>query len=737
VSVLAAASTAAHAIEPVSISADQPWFVFRAPGPETTDALVYADQLRAGWDKLDQRLKPFGRLELPGPRTGEVGWGDRFYDVLNELNVAEISTVVSVTDSPRTLYPLNELRSMFDQFTSVQAVHVSGLSFESYPRLASSENFAVPAQVRWLAGAIEIASEYGRRVLIELDGLEWVHLVANTWNEPLLDAMRSHASNVVPLNGPGGPHGVVGASTALGLWIEDAALAWGVTCDSAWYAGAHFVEPGIFGNTSAERMPPQLYRAMILNGAMTGATIYRFPAAQDLWTGPRSECWDTAIGPTLGALVRRGYIARKEFVLDKMHVALRLNPATTVAEFESNLADLDPIFHAGRMLHGAYGLEMPGQVPELILNNGTFYWIPVLSPFARTQVLQNFDEVLVPGALSDAREWRERLSTHYTPDGGGTAFIGRIGRATFVMQSRENFYEEQRFSLAAVPAPVRGAKATRDADGIEVSWPFREGDVFYRVYRRVFPETEWKQISEDIDVLSFKDLAVPTGGETVAYAVTALTNETEPYEGTVNYGDYLLVDTVESRVVEEIVLESDTQAATGLPVLPEVDGRPASQQWWPGLDDLEGDRLLAAQSIVAQIESFEYAYRTGSVEALLAHYHPDYADAAGWGGEYIRAAWDLFFRRYRPGPMHRQIRSWDFGWLATDERISVTLYCRLEAQAVEPDTATTPSPPLMFPDAPNGELTFTFQRAGDQWQIVSTEPALPHIDDWLPALGPR
>jgi hypothetical protein len=87
--------------------------------------------------------------------------------------------------------------------------------------------------------------------------------------------------------------------------------------------------------------------------------------------------------------------------------------------------------------------------------------------------------------------------------------------------------------------------------------------------------------------------------------------------------------------------------------------------------------------------------------------------------------------------MHRQIRSWDFGWLATDERISVTLYCRLEAQAVEPDTATTPSPPLMFPDAPNGELTFTFQRAGDQWQIVSTEPALPHIDDWLPALGPR
>ena len=105
------------------------------------------------------------------------------------------------------------------------------------------------------------------------------------------------------------------------------------------------------------------------------------------------------------------------------------------------------------------------------------------------------------------------------------------------------------------------------------------------------------------------------------------------------------------------------------------------------------------------------------------------ADAAGLGIEYARAAWDLFFRRYRPGPMHRQIRAWDVSKLGTEQRITLRLYCRLEAQAIESPDAEEPSPPLTFPHSTEGEVDITFGFVGERWVITSTNPALPRLDD--------
>ena len=170
---------------------------------------------------------------------------------------------------------------------------------------------------------------------------------------------------------------------------------------------------------------------------------------------------------------------------------------------------------------------------------------------------------------------------------------------------------------------------------------------------------------------------------------------------------------------------------------PAVDARPALQQWWPDYGDIEGERLLIAQSIVAQIESFEAAYRAANVQGVLATYHPEYAAPDGWGIEYVRAAWDLFFKRHRPGPMHRQIRAWDFSRLATEERVVLRLYCRLVAQAIETEGDESPADPVTFPTAPNGEVTFTFRHMDDRWLIESADPALPNLDDWYPPLALR
>ena len=174
-----------------------------------------------------------------------------------------------------------------------------------------------------------------------------------------------------------------------------------------------------------------------------------------------------------------------------------------------------------------------------------------------------------------------------------------------------------------------------------------------------------------------------------------------------------------------------------MPVPPTVDGRPASQQWWPDYGDIEGERLLIAQSIVAQVESIEFAYRTADPAGLLAVYDPGYADPAGWGLEYVRTAWDFFFKRFRPGPMHRQIRAWDFSKLATEQRVDLRLYCRLQSKPIDPPGAESPTDPIVFPAAPDGEITLTFHRVGERWLIVAMNPPLPRLDDWFPPLAPR
>ncbi len=717
---------AARALDLEAIAPERPWLIFRAPDPGGGDTLAYADQLKQLWAATPELMRQLGAIEILGPRTGAPGWSDRFRDVVNELQFGEIPTVVSITNSPATAAPLDEIRAIFDQFTIVRGVRVSGLYFGDYPDFAPSDPMGTPPQSVWLAAVIELASQYGRRVILEMDGLEWAQLMANTHHRRVYDAMRQHPAVVVPMNSQRGSHSVVATSAIAGLWLEGAAAQWGLSCDSAWYAASDFIEPGKFGIAPDAAMPPALYRAMLLNGAMAGATVFRFSNPADLWAGSRKQYWGEAIDPTLRELVEKGFIARKDQVQEKARVAYRLNPAATPADFDANLADLDPIFHEGRMLHGAYSLELPGQVPELILNTGHFYWLPVLSAYAPDEALGAFKEVILPGAMLDAAAWRERLLGHYKSDGEGRAFISRIGRAFFVMHTRENFYEEQPYALAAVPAAVRSVTARRGPTGTELTWPFREGDVFYRVYRRVLPATRWEQISGDIDAHTYVDATPPDPAQTIAYAVTALTSETEPLQGAVNFGDYLIINAVESRIIEQAVFDPNTNATTSVPPLPATEARPASQAWWPDLEELSGDQLFAAQAIVSQIESMEATFHRGDAAGIAGLYSPNYADAATWGVDYVRAAWSLYFKLFHPGPVHRQIRAWDFAGLGTG-RVAVRLYWRMTGQRAGVDSVET-----TLPVSPTGEVDFTFVKSGEQWLITRTEPALPRLEDFFP-----
>ena len=726
----------AAAVDPLSdpISADRPLFIFAAPGADATDSLGHADQILSAWQALPAGLRPYSVLQIESPATDENFWPERFSDVLRELQFASIPVIVSIAnENPRSTYPLDQLRKVLEEFTHIRGVHVEGLRFNEFPSFGGSGALGTPPQALWLTEAIRTAVEFGRLITIELDELHWARIMSNTWCQTLYATIQANAAHAIPLNRQQGPQNITRSSTLLGSWLEGAVDQWGLQCSSAWFRSAGFLEPGVFGRgTDGAVMPPSLYRAMILNGAIAGATVYRFDRADELWTNAESPYWNAAIAPTLDAVLGGGYIARKDLVQSKTKLAYRLNPASNAQEFRANLVDIDAVYESGHMLQGAYGVERAGQVPELVPNTGRHYWIPILSPYASDEVLRQFEEVMLPGALPDGPSWRERLDLYYTPDGDGNAFISQIGRNIFVLHTRENSYEEQVFRLNTAAAPVRGITAQRGTDGVALSWPFREGDVFYQVHRRILPETEFTLLASDVDGRRYIDTTAGSD-DTTAYSVTALTNERAPYEGTVNYGDYLVFSTASSRIDEEVLLDPFTSSATSVPLPPRVDTRPKFQPWWPtGLEQAGTREGAAGAAIAATIEAWETAFQAEDLDSVLDFYAPGYRDTQGNTLESVRAAYGLFFELYQAGYVVRQVRDWDFASLAGKSEVSLTLYCRFTGVDEIGPMGRMVDLPVSFPDTVAGEVRLTFSKEGDAWRVLHSDASLPALGDILP-----
>jgi len=234
-------------------------------------------------------------------------------------------------------------------------------------------------------------------------------------------------------------------------------------------------------------------------------------------------------------------------------------------------------------------------------NTGRHYLVPIVSAFAPQDALSSFSTVIRPGTHSSAESWGRLLDSRCVPDGEGTALIVRIGRATFVMNTCENRTERQMFEVAALPAPVRGIEANRQASEVVLTWPFREGDLSYKVHRRVGSEQAFSLLTEALEERKFVD-ATADPNQNVYYSVTALTDDKEPHKGVVGYGDYLAFSNIESRIGEEVMLTpilgfAQSRPVETSPVAPAVD-----VPWWPTFEGLADADLPAANAIVQRLE---------------------------------------------------------------------------------------------------------------------------------------
>lgn len=710
------------------IGVDRPLFVFQSPGTATDDAATYAQRVVDAWAALPDTLKPYSAMRIEAHAPDAAARQVRFQGILAPLQAQNVPVFAVIgTADPRTLHPPELVDKLLYDFTCVKGVWVSDLSFNDYYPFGGGEAFGSPPQVRWLTITIETAARYGRYLVLRLGAHAWPHALANAWCRPLIESFREKSDYIIPVAGLDGDDALAQQGMMMGLWLDDAAAHWGIEATPRWFKSARFIEPGAYGVPAANAaMPPSFYRAMALNGAMGGATVYAFDDADDLWAGTRSHTWSAAIHPTLREIIDLGLVSRRESIVKKAQVAYQLGVANTPADMQLNLRDIDGVYGEGLMIRGAYGMDRPGQVSELVPNTGAHFWIPIFSAFANPS---GFSRVVRPNTVNTVGEWTQLLDQYLVPDGAGPAFVTQVGLRAFVMHTRENQFERQAFRLPALPAPVVGINAKREGTTATITWPRREGDIAYRVYKRAYPDAAFELAADNIEQRNWTDTAVDPQ-QSIAYSVTAITQEKAPYEGVVNYGDYLAFSLAHSRVAEEAVITPLVMSANGQPIAKQ-DMRLAAQEWWPNMQGVAEENKPAAHEIAAAIERWDAAFSKEDLAGVLKTYAATYRDPQNWSGEYVGRAYQWFFERYDHCTMARQIRQWDFTTIATTGHVRVLLYCQFAGTAVSDSTGRFASVHASFPLHDTGEVWLTFSKTDDAWRIESSDPALPNFREIL------
>src|SRR5205807_1129214 len=191
-----------------------------------------------------------------------------------------------------------------------------------------------------------------------------------------------------------------------------------------------------------------------------------------------------------------------------------------------------------------------------------YYFIRLLPVVTPESVVRRFDKIIRPGECPSADAYRILLNKYYPAtencrDSSNTnrACVLKCGRAIAVMQSRENLFERQGFSVE-LPRWVVGLSAEHQNQGIRLNWTPEPTASSYRVWKRiagakVYPE--WEVLAEHLR----ENSCLLKGVESGTFGVTAVTSSRKPLQGTLNFGEYLLFRADESPIVEQLILNHE------------------------------------------------------------------------------------------------------------------------------------------------------------------------------------
>ena len=657
------------------ITADHPLFLF-------TCKIQPADigKVKAQWDSLDSLLKPFSVLWLefepdvihdPGKLEDILG------SIFQEFKCPFVLKITNIMDQ-ETRLEHKEIETLLARFPNMLGISIHDFTANLY---ISKSREVIPdySYVSWLSRMIQILASYGRFLYWGMDSVEWARFLSHPSAEPLFNTMREYPDYVISAYRYNGDNSVIGVGEMLGLYMTSVVNRWGIVCSPSWYHENFLIEPCLFGKPpeGAISISSPLYRAMLLNGVMGGAVVYAFEDENALWTGKENVHWEKAIKPTLDELISLNPIPQKNLIQQRVNTGFQLYPVSNPFEFHKNLKEIDPQRDEGKMLQVVYNVSSPGKLPILIPENGNSYVIPILSSFLTNEQVSMFTNIVGYSPTHPEWTWSQVLTDTSKSVGEGTAFITNVGKWVFVFNSTEYEIIPQTYQLVNLPAPVRKFSANRVEDGVVLKWPFREGDIFYQVYRRLPPETSFQLLARGLDSREWKDTsALPQ--QTVAYSITALTSEQEPLSGTVNFGDYLMFSTVESRIVEETVLAPETFYAESVPILlpTEIVGEKTGCK--DPAEGLESTQKEQVNIIIKTMELLESAIIGKNIDSLVNLFDPNYKDSLGRGIDYLRAGLELFFSQCDYPKVIWQVRRWLFETTADNQtQIKMTMFFKI------------------------------------------------------------
>ncbi len=704
------------------ITVDHPLFLFTC-NVLTSDITKVKNQ----WDSLNSNLKPFSALWLDlGPDV--IADPGRTEDLLNtafqEFQYPFILKIPQIMD--KNICPEHgELASLFARFPNMLGVSIHDFTMNIYP---SKQSGITPdySHVFWLSKLVQLLASYGRFLYWSMDSLEWAYFFTNPAGEPLFRTMQKYPDYVIPAYRYNGDNAFVGLGEMLGLYTLNIVNRFGIVCHPTWYHKNYIIEPCLFGKSpeGAISIYSPLYRAMILNGVLGGALVYAFEDENALWTGKEQVHWDKAILPTLQEIISTNLIPQKNIISQRINTSFQFFPSSDPLDFQQNLKEIDSQRNEGKMIQIIYGDMFNGKLPLLIPEKGSSYIIPILPSFLTKEETNLLPNIIGYRASLPEWTWSQVLSNTSQPVGEGTAFILSIGKNIFVFNSNPYEYNQQTFQLLNLPAPVRKFSANRSADGVVLKWQFREGDISYQVYRRIPPETSFQLLTRGLDAREWKDTFI-LPQQTVAYSITALTSEQEPFSGTVNCGEYLTFSSVESRIVEEVVLAPETFVAESVPIIQSTALTTEQTQCNNPDEGLEITQKEQTNQIIRTMEMFESAVIGRNVESIINLFDVSCKDSAGRGVDYIRGIMELFLSQCQYPKIFWRIRRWLF--ITTPEnqtQVKMVAFLRIKGHNISDSLGIKSNIPIEILAGANGETTFTWVLQDNQWKIIQIEPSL-------------
>lgn len=691
------------------------------------------EAVRAWREAVPDDLKPHCQLQVEIRVREHEARYRRFQRLLDELQAADIPANLQFAD-PHLWYvfDLDYVDRLTREYPCIQSYTITECDFEHYSAF-NVPRYAVSPQARYAIDTIALAAAHGKHLSIALQGTKWMHVGADALNRPLLDAIAAHPGHVLAVNEHIGPQHLPRQTSVWGMWMAGVVAHWGVEPQSWWFENGRMISPGVFGQHQAANtrlMPPPLYRAMLLQGAMLGATVYQFEPFWDLFDYDNSACWRDVIAPTLREIIGRRLAPTREQLLEKVKVAYQYPTVHDINEYHTILRDVDWIHDEGHLARAAYGVWEPYLQHELIPDKCRCFFIPLLPPTTPEATLARFERVIPTGACDSEAEYEALLHAHYPDPETGSAFVASVNGHTYVMQTRENLYERQDYRVA-LPRRVRGIRARWTEDGLALAWDADPGATRYHVCRNEGAFTDPMRRVGETGAASFLDADAPRGTRLV-YTVLAATASREIVTGHVNYLDYLVFSESVSVEAEYAVVWEDGRAETKTVPEPE-DDRPVSQVVHPVYDGVPPDRQGDAEAVVAAIDAFKAAYNAGDWRGVAALYAEDYRDANGYSREYAVRAWRWWFFRCNTFRHLRQIRHWDFAEADADGPVRVRMFSL--ARAGRRDDAPFGSHydgSVRVPRTADEEVVFTWRRGADgAWRIRHTDPAFPNFAEML------